>query len=119
MRVIFIAILSMAAGSASAETPDAYDGLGKYRDYNCSQLALEARKVSVKAVGLPENKAASRPGEVATSAETTVVSWPEKLEVGGRLTSDEAALIGQQMIKIEEASIQGQCSIEFRRSANK
>jgi hypothetical protein len=65
------------------------------------------------------NGAASRPGEVATSHEKTIVSWPDELNVGGTLTSEEAAPIREQMFAIEEASIQSQRSIEFRRSPNK
>ena len=113
MRVTSIAILCMVAGSVSGKTPSTYVGLGNYRDYTCTQIAQEARKVSLN-IG---NIAANRLGEVTTSPGKTTVSWPEELKVGGRLTSEEAVLIREQMIAIEEASIQSQCSIEFRRSA--
>jgi hypothetical protein len=119
MRVILLAILCMVAGSVSAEPPGTFGGLGKYRDYTCSQLAQEARNVSLKVVGLSGKKAADRLSEVTTGPEKTSVIWPEELKASGTLTSGEAVLIREQMFTIEEASIQGQCSIEFRRSTDK
>jgi hypothetical protein len=103
-------VLGAVSGRPSANL---YGGLGKYRDFTCPQLTEEARKVSLRIVGSPADKVAKRSDESRANAEGIVLSWPETLDA--KLTAEEAAHIRQEMAAIEEATIQAQCSIQFRR----
>jgi hypothetical protein len=89
-----------------------YAGLGKYRDYTCSQLALEARKLSLQAVRLSGQRVIRHPDD---SDVRNVLVWPDELEGA----SADIPLVKEQMRMIENASVQSQCSIEFRRPQHK
>ena len=119
MRVHLIATISSMVGAlapASATTPSTYFSSGKYRDFSCPQLAQEAQKVSARVMVLSGEKPTSSPA-VAASNEN-VVAWPAALDDGNKQTSAEMAAAKEQMLAIEDASIQSQCDIEFVRSTH-
>jgi hypothetical protein len=106
-----------AFAPASAKPPATYVSLGKYREYTCPQLAEEAQGISKHVMALSgEKQTSSHPAVVASDQH--VVDWPSALEDGGKQLSEEIGLAKQQMLAIEDASIQSQCAIEFRRSTH-
>jgi hypothetical protein len=118
VRVVLIAAICAMVGAfapASAKTPATYVSLGKYREFSCPQLAEEAQGISRRVMALSgEKQSSSHPAFVASNQR--VVVWPSALDDSGKPASGEIALAKEQMLAIEDASIQSQCEIEFRRA---
>ena len=120
MRVLIIATISSMAGAlapASATTPSTYFSSGKYRDYSCPQLAQEAQTVAARVMVLSGEKPTNSNPAVAAGSEN-VVAWPSALDDSHNQASTEMAAAREQMLAIEDASIQSQCDIEFVRSTH-
>lgn len=118
VRVLFMATIIAMAGAfapASAKPPATYVSLGKYREFSCPQLAEEAQGISRRVMALSREKQTSSVPAVVASKQHVVV-WPSALDDSDRQASGEVALAKEQMLAIEDASIQSQCDIEFRRS---
>jgi hypothetical protein len=118
MRVLLIATLGATVGAvapASAKVPATYFSLGKYREFTCPQLAEEAQGISRRVMALSGEKQAGSHAAVVASNQH-VVAWPAALDDDDKPASGEIALAKEQMLAIEDASIQSQCDIEFRRA---
>lgn len=117
MRVLLTATISAMVGAfapASANPPATYLSLGKYREYTCPQLAEEAQGISKRVMALSgEKQTSSHPATVTGNQQ--IVVWPSALDDSGKQASGEIALAKEQLLAIEDASIQSQCEIEFRR----
>jgi hypothetical protein len=114
LRMVFLAMTLVDWVAATAQTDVfkiavGYTGLGKYRDYTCPQLVQEARKLSLQAVRLSGQRVIRRPDA------GNVLIWPDELEG----PAADVSLVKEQMRMIENASVQSQCSIEFRRPQRK
>jgi hypothetical protein len=106
-----------ALSPAFGTPPSTYFSSGQYRDFTCPQLAQEAQKVSARVMVLSgERPTSSHPAVVAD--DENVVAWPSALDDSGKQASGEIAAAKEQMLAIEDASIQSQCDIEFVRSAH-
>jgi hypothetical protein len=118
VRVLLIATIGAMVGAsapAPAKTPATYLSLGKYREYTCPELAEEALGISRRVMALSGEKQASGHPAVGAGNEHVVV-WPSALDDGDKQASAESVLAKEQMLAIEDASIQSQCDIEFRHS---
>jgi hypothetical protein len=106
-----IATLASYATSISAETVSTYISPTDYRTLTCPQLLEVAKAISAQA-GL---KHGNRSGvDVSTSASPDI-AWPIE-----KVGDDKQKLANRkgQMIALEQASIQMQCSIQFQRPSN-
>ena len=120
MRVLIIATISSVVGAlatASATTPSTYFSTGKYRDYSCPQLVQEAQKVVARVMALSGEKSTRSAPAVAVGSDN-VIAWPSALDDSHNQDSAEMAAAKEQMLAIEDASIQSQCDIEFVRSTH-
>jgi hypothetical protein len=120
VRVLLIATMSAMVGAlapASAKVPATYFSLGKYREFTCPQLAEEAQGISRRVMALSGEKQTGSHAAVVVGNQH-VVAWPSALDDNGKPASEEIALAKEQMLAIEDASIQSQCDIEFRRATN-
>jgi hypothetical protein len=120
VRAVLIAAMSAMVGAfapASANPPSTYLSSGKYREYTCPQLAEEAQSISRRVMALSgETQPSSHPAPVA--GDEHVIIWPSALDDGHERTSEPMARAKEQMLAIEDASIQRQCDIEFLRSTH-
>ena len=85
---------------------------GPYLEFDCPQLAQEARALSsrsAKVAGLQQ----SDPIVHGNENNSTTIRWPKAFSlVGDGSIADKQAL----MIAIEEASVRRQCGIQFQRA---
>jgi len=98
----FLAIISAEAGASNLANP--------YLNHSCDDLARAAADVSRRAdkdVGI---KSDPSPNDAAE----TIISWPKAFfaNVSGEKALDLSHL-KKEMIAIEQASIDGQCEIQF------
>jgi hypothetical protein len=84
---------------------------GYYRKLSCQQLLETGRQVAAHAATLASGLKQGRANDVASTQD--VVELP-KIISEAKLVSGELALAKQQLLAIEDASIQSQCPIEFR-----
>jgi hypothetical protein len=108
--MVTLGLIFAGCAACDAATPAGYLGLGKYREYTCSQLEQEARRISSQ-VPAPHGQKDFRPLSGVIKGSKTIVMWPDA--IGG--VSKESSTLKEKMREVEEASIQSQCSIEFRR----
>jgi hypothetical protein len=107
MPVLGLMLVSFAASAKASST---HFDAGYYRKYSCQQLFEEGRKTSAQAIALSGQTNKGRVTDVASTEDIIVMpgivsgEWP---------LSGQLALIKQQMLAIEDASIQSQCEIEF------
>ena len=112
--VTFAAALSCTSGPAHAAPK--YVPSSAYRGLTWDQLAKEGRAISrrrgFEALGLR----AGQGGTDATAAPSEIVIvWPIKIQALDTQQSEKFALAEGQMDAIEQASVEGQCSIRFQR----
>ena len=120
MRAILNAMVlgsSLIAGCASSSNniQPAYISPIIYQNYDCSQLAAEAQRVSSAAsrvAGVQDQKATN--DAVATGV-ALVLFWPAAFMVSGGdgQTGAELAKLRGQKEAIEQAAIQKKCGIMF------
>lgn|SRR5450755_3644154 len=75
----------------------------QYREYTCLEITQAAKAVALRA----ETTGSLRPNN--GKSETTVIFWPDVT----RLEKELAEKMKDQMLVIEEAAIEKQCSIQF------
>src|ERR1700693_3675657 len=104
-------------GPITAQTRSTYVPAFTYSKYDCPQLVREARSLAARAAGLVGVQPSPR-AAVASDDKSVVIFWPRVFSlVGDKGVVEELALMRGQMLAIEEASVQGQCSIQFQRPA--
>ncbi len=119
MRVLFSIIVTalLAACSSSAKNiAPSYISPVVYQDYDCSQLAQEAQRVSshaARAAGVQDEKASN--DAVATGV-AVVLFWPAAFFVSGGdgQNAAELAKLRGQKEAIEQAAIQKKCGLVFQ-----
>jgi hypothetical protein len=113
--VVVGAILAAGGGPILAETKSTYVPPFAYLNYDCPQLVREARALSTRSATLAGVRQSDRTAD-AGDTHGTVIPWPKAFSlVGDANIADKLALMRGQMLAIEEASIRGQCSIQFPR----
>lgn len=120
-RVAILATtLAACAGCASSS-----DKIGaqyvsplQYSNYDCTQLSLEAQRISSRVSqlsGIQDQKATN--DAIATGV-ALVVFWPAAFLVGGNdHNSAELARLKGEFETLEQVSIQKKCGFDFRRQA--
>jgi hypothetical protein len=117
LRLVSIATFGAVLGCTSgwAQALPKYVPAGTYRALSCDQLAQEGRAISRRgflAAGLP----AGQGGTLASPTGSAIVLlWPEMSRGRDEHQSEMLAVAGGQMNAIEQASVEGQCSIQFQR----
>jgi hypothetical protein len=112
--VVIVATLA-GDGRSLAETKSTYVPPFAYLNYDCPQLVREARALSTRSAILAGVQQSARTAD-ASDNNSTVILWPGAFSlVGEKDIADKLALMRGQMLAIEEASIRGQCSIQFQR----
>jgi hypothetical protein len=117
MYIFAVLLLILASyGSCLAEPRATYVPPLTYSRLDCAQLVREARAVfsrSTKTAGLPQSDSIVN----GDRSKSTTVRWPKALLLTGDSSiADELALMRGQMVAIEDASTQQQCSIQFERA---
>ncbi|MFY0613097.1 MAG: hypothetical protein JXQ99_16320 [Hyphomicrobiaceae bacterium] len=112
--IIFCALMAGCSSSAKNIAPS-YVSPIIYQDYDCSQLAQEAQRVTSaaqRAAGIQDEKANN--DAVATGV-AVVLFWPAAFMVSGGdgQTAAELAKLRGQKEAIEQAAIQKKCGISF------
>ena len=111
--VTFAAALSCTSGPAHAAPK--YVPSSAYRGLTCDQLAKEGRAISrrgFEALGLRAGQGGT---DATAAASEIVIVWPMKTQALDTQQSEKFALAEGQMDAIEQASVEGQCSIRFQR----
>ncbi|MFN3743111.1 MAG: hypothetical protein ACK4TL_00260 [Hyphomicrobiaceae bacterium] len=112
--------MTLCAGCASTADQIApqYVSPLQFSNYDCSQLALEAQRISARVghlSGVQDQKATN--DAVATGV-ALVIFWPAAFLVGGNdHTSAELARLKGEFETIEQVAIQKKCGFDFRRQA--
>lgn len=111
MRPLLMAILgfTFVSFAASTKASSTHFDPGYYRKYTCQQLFEEGRKTSAQAIALSGQTNKRRVTDVASTED--IIVMPRIVSEGKPV--GQLALIKQQMLAIEDASIQSQCEIEF------
>jgi hypothetical protein len=117
---ILVATLGVCTGCASSadKISAQYVSPLQYINYDCSQLAMEAQRISARVAqlsGIQDQKATN--DAIATGV-AIVVLWPAAFLVGGDdHNSAELGRLKGEFETIEQVSIQKKCGIDFRRQA--
>jgi hypothetical protein len=117
---ILAATLGVCTGCASSS-----DKIGaqyvsplQYSNYDCSQLSMEAQRISARVAqlsGIQDQKATN--DAIATGV-AIVIFWPAAFLVGGDdHNSAELGRLKGEFETIEQVSIQKKCGFDFRRQA--
>jgi hypothetical protein len=110
MRFGLVATLAAYATSTSAETVSTYISPTDYRTLTCQQLLEAAKAISAQS----DAKQGSR-SRVGTTSASPDIAWPiEKIGDDKQTVANRKG----QMVALEQASIQMQCSIQFQRPPN-
>jgi hypothetical protein len=113
--VVIGAVLVAGGRPILAETKSTYVPPFAYLNYDCPQLVREARALSTRSATLVGVRQSGRTAD-ASETNSTVIPWPRAFSlVGDENIADKLALMRGQMLAIEEASIRGQCSIQFQK----
>jgi hypothetical protein len=105
---------SIALATSVSASPRSVDP-GYYRNYTCQQLTEAARQISAQAVALADEADETPAANRESTVDVVVVP---RLVSGRKTVSDELLQFRQQMLAIEDASIQSQCEIEFLDKVN-
>jgi hypothetical protein len=116
--VVAIGVLVASGGPILAETRSTYVPPFSYSKYDCPQLVQEARALSARSATL----VGLQPTHSITDTrdnKSAVIPWPRAFSgTDDTNVADKLALMRGQMLAIEEASVQRQCSIQFQRPPN-
>jgi hypothetical protein len=113
--VVIVATLA-GGGLGLAETKSIYVSPFTYANYDCAQLAREARALSSRSAILAGVQQSPNTTAASDNNGAVVIPWPSAFSlVGDKNIADKLALMRGQMLAIEDASVQSQCSIQFQR----
>jgi hypothetical protein len=117
---LLAAILSVSAGCASTSDKigPQYVSPLQYGQYDCSQLSLEAQRISSRVAHLSGVQDQKATNDAIVTGVAIVVFWPAAFLVGGNdQNSAELARLKGEFETIEQVAIQKKCGFEFRRQA--
>jgi hypothetical protein len=117
MRLVGMASLVMAVlSSPSSSARDLFANTSNgYRKLTCIELAQEGRAISKKGFILSGLKAGSGGSDESQTDPAVVLVWPAVAQMGDTQRSEKLALAAREMDALEQASIESQCSIRFKR----
>lgn len=116
--LVLSSVMLMVSGCAqkSEDITASYVSPLQYQAYSCSQISAEAQRLSgrVSEVTGIQNKKASNDA-VATGV-AIVLFWPAAFFIGGNKgNGSELARLKGEMQALEQASIQRNCAIRFKK----
>jgi len=114
------AILATCAGCASTadKIGPQYVSPLQFSAYDCSQLSLEAQRISARVAQLSGVQDQKATNDAIVTGVAIVVFWPAAFLVGGNdQTSAELARLKGEFDTIEQVAIQKKCGFEFRRQS--
>jgi hypothetical protein len=119
MRGIFGAVLAAlfmaGCASKSADIAPAYVSPMTYQSYTCPQLAAEAQRVSAAAAAAAGQQDSQSTKDAVATTVGVIIFWPTLFLIGGdKQNAAQLAVLKGQMDAIEQASIQKNCSLQFR-----
>lgn len=117
---LLAAILSLSAGCASTSDKigPQYVSPLQFNNYDCSQLSLEAQRISSRVAHLSGVQDQKATNDAIVTGVAIVVFWPAAFLVGGNdQNSAELARLKGEFETIEQVAIQKKCGFEFRRQA--
>lgn len=122
-KITALAVVSAMTLSACAEKSSdiaaAYVSPMQYSNYNCSQIASEAQRVSSRAAQAMGQQDKKADNDEAMMAIGMILFWPALFALNGDSESaGEVARLKGEMEALEQASIQKDCGIEFQRAAS-
>lgn len=117
---ILAATLGICTGCASSS-----DKIGaqyvsplQYSSYDCSQLSLEAQRISSRVAQLSGVQDQKATNDAIATGVALVIFWPAAFLVGGNdHNSAELARMKGEFETIEQVAIQKKCGFDFRRQA--
>jgi hypothetical protein len=83
----------------------------RYQNYTCQQIATEAQATALRALELARIAPRGQKNKNSRENETIVIRWPDLSSRA--LNKDLTLKIKDEMLVLEEASIEKQCSIQF------
>jgi hypothetical protein len=114
-HALSILVLSVSVSSPSCAETSQFVSALIYQKYTCQQLAAEAQATALRAVRLARitpNEQMSKAAKATKDDETVVIQWPNLSSHA--LDKNLTGPIKDQMVSIEQASIEKQCSIQFQ-----
>lgn len=117
--ILALLAATFVAGCATRaeDVTSSYVSPAQYQAFSCSQIGLEASRVSSKVTEMTgiQNKKASNDA-VATGV-ALVLFWPAAFFISGdKQTAAELGRLKGEMEALERASIEKRCKIDFRRA---
>lgn len=114
--VLACAMLLAGCASKSENISAAYVSPMTYAAWQCPQLREEATRVSARAVQISGAQDAKATGDAVAAGVGIILFWPALLMVkGDGTTAAELARLKGEMDAIEQASIQKNCGIQFKK----
>jgi hypothetical protein len=115
--VTCLATVGAGCASRSDDVAAAYVSPVAYQSYSCSQLSMEAQRVSSVAAAAAGTQDSQRTKDAVATTAAVVIFWPAAFFVGGdNAKTAELARYKGEMQAIEAAAIQKKCGITFRRA---
>ena len=91
----------------------------QYSNYDCSQLGMEAQRISGRVAQLSGVQDQKATNDAIATGVAIVVFWPAAFLVGGNdHNSAELARLKGEFETIEQVSIQKKCGFDFRRQTS-
>jgi hypothetical protein len=111
MRIFVFAVLGtvLFCTSSSAQSSEKISST-TFNNFTCLQIAEEGRSMSKKGFVLAGLQAGTGGSEGSETKSAVVIVWPPAKN------SEELAQADRDMNALEQASVGGQCSIQFQRS---
>jgi hypothetical protein len=112
--ILTLIVAAMSCASSFAQNLPANAPQTDYRNFTCDELVREGRSLSRRGFLLSGLKAGPGGTDGTRTTSAIVMVWPATV-VDDKQRSRDLALASKQMESIEEASIRGQCSVQFQR----
>jgi len=113
---VLFALSIAGCASRSADISPSYVSPMNYQNYTCDQLIQEGRTVSSRAAIASGQQDKARSNDAVKTGVGVVLFWPVLLFMNGDgPKAAELASLKGQMEAIEQASIQKNCQIKFRK----
>jgi hypothetical protein len=114
---VLIGAIATACASRSDDVGVSYVSPVLYQGFSCSQLSMEAQRVSSAATAAAGTQDSQRTKDTVATTAAVIIFWPAAFFVGGdNAKTAELARLKGEMQAIESASIQKKCGITFRRA---
>lgn len=111
-----VALAVCGCATKSANISPTYVSPLSYQSYTCEQLAQEAQRVSSRAAIASGQQDKARGGDAVATTVGVVVFWPALFLIDGDgPKAAEVARLKGEMEAIEQAAIQKNCQIKFKR----